>query len=289
MMSDQIQNFLLQNPIFHKLGRKLDKIQYTFVPARLRNVQSLKSACNAEFAGKRVGIIGTGATAVQTIQTIAGTVGHLTVFQRTPNWCFPLNNSKITPEEMRDIRARYPEILARCRETPSCYVHAPDPRKTLEVTPEDREAFWEKLYRTPGFGQWQGNFSDMLTDREANALASELPRARSRTGQRSRRRRKADPQEPRLRHAPDPPRTRLLRGLQPAERRAGRRQRDADRAHHPRGIRTSDREHEFDIIIYATGFDAITAPSTGSISAASTACGSRRCGRTARRPISASS
>ena len=108
-------------------------------------------------------------------RTIAKTVGHLTVFQRTPNWCVPLNNSKITPEEMRDIRARYPEILARCRETPSCYIHGPDPRKTLEVTPEDREAFWEKLYAHAGFRPYgRANFSDMLTDREANALASEF-------------------------------------------------------------------------------------------------------------------
>src|SRR5438270_8734673 len=127
-----------------------------------------------DFAGKRVEIIGTGATAVQTIQEIAKTVGHLTVFQRTPNWCAPLHNGKIGKEEMRDIRAHYSEILALCGTTPGCYIHNPDPRKTLEVTPEEREAFWEKLYAEPGFGIWQGNFSDMLTDREANALASEF-------------------------------------------------------------------------------------------------------------------
>jgi cation diffusion facilitator CzcD-associated flavoprotein CzcO len=127
-----------------------------------------------DFAGKRVGIIGTGATAVQTIQEIAKTVGHLTVFQRTPNWCAPLHNANITEQEMRDIRARYSEILALCQTTPGYYIHNPDPRKTLEVSPEEREAFWEKLYAEPGFGIWQGNFSDMLTDREANALASEF-------------------------------------------------------------------------------------------------------------------
>ena len=120
----------------------------------------LQTAASA--AAQRTGIAVEGPRLLLPLE-IAKTVGHLTVFQRTPNWCFPLNNSKITPEEMRDIRARYPEILARCRETPSCYVHGPDPRKTLEVTPEDREAFWEKLYRTPGFGQWQGDFSDTLT------------------------------------------------------------------------------------------------------------------------------
>ena len=212
-----------------------------------------------ELAGKRVGIIGTGATAVQTIQTIAKTVGHLTVFQRTPNWCFPLNNSKITPEEMRDIRARYPEILARCRETPSCYVHGPDPRKTLEVTPEDREAFWEKLYRTPGFGQWQANFSDMLTDREANALASEFAARKIRErvndpvvaeklipknhGFGTRR----IPLEAAITRSYNQPNVELVDVNEtPIERIT------------PRGIRTSDREREFDIIIYATGFDAIT-------------------------------
>ena len=111
-----------------------------------------------DFAGKRVGIIGTGATAVQAIQEIAKTVGHLTVFQRTPNWCAPLHNGKITPEEMRDIKARYPEIFARCRETRAASSTRPDPRATLEVTPEEREAFWEKLYGEPRFRHLAGQF-----------------------------------------------------------------------------------------------------------------------------------
>jgi len=212
-----------------------------------------------EFAGKRVGIIGTGATAVQTIQTIAKTVGHLTVFQRTPNWCFPLNNSKISPEEMRDIRARYPEILARCRETPSCYVHGPDPRKTLEVTPEDREAFWQKLYRTPGFGQWQANFSDMLTDREANALASEFAARKIRE-------RVNDPVVAEklipTNHGFGTRRIPLESGYYEVYNQANVELVDVNETPIERittqGIRTSDREREFDIIIYATGFDAIS-------------------------------
>ena len=212
-----------------------------------------------DVAGKRVGIIGTGATAVQTIQTIAKTVGHLTVFQRTPNWCFPLNNSKISDAEMADIRARYPEILARCRETPSCYVHGPDPRKTLETPPAEREAFWEKLYRTPGFGQWQGNFSDMLTDREANRLASEFAAKKIRQrvkdpvvaeklipknhGFGTRR----IPLEIDYYEAYNQPNVELVDVNEtPIERVTSK------------GIKTSDREREFDVIIYATGFDAIT-------------------------------
>src|SRR5207249_6405439 len=52
------------------------------------------------------------------------------------------------------IKATYPEIFARCRESFGCFIHDADPRKALEVSPEEREAFFEKLYREPGFGIW---------------------------------------------------------------------------------------------------------------------------------------
>src|SRR5436190_20004260 len=98
------------------------------------------------FEGKRVAVIGTGATGIQTITEVAKTAGHLTVFQRTPQWAAPLHNAKITADEMRRIRASYPEIFARCNESPGCFIHKPDRRRTHEVSPEEREAFWEKLY-----------------------------------------------------------------------------------------------------------------------------------------------
>src|SRR2546428_12365074 len=126
------------------------------------------------FEGKRVAVIGTGATGVQTITEVAKTAGHLTVFQRTPQWCAPLHNATIGTEEMRRIRANYAEIFARCQETYGRFIHATHPRATHEVTPEEREAFWEKLYGEPGFGIWMGNFRDILVDREANTLISEF-------------------------------------------------------------------------------------------------------------------
>ena len=100
----------------------------------------------------------------------------------------------------------------------------------------------------------------MLVDREANALISRLRRAQDPpAGEGPGGRREADPEEPRLRHPPRAARDQLLRGLQPAQRQAGRHQRNADRAHHARpASRPATREYEFDIIIYATGFDAIT-------------------------------
>jgi cation diffusion facilitator CzcD-associated flavoprotein CzcO len=75
------------------------------------------------FAGKRVGVIGTGATAVQAITEIAKTVGHLTVFQRTPNWCAPLHNSEIDAATQARIKATYAEIFAVCRDSFGCFIH----------------------------------------------------------------------------------------------------------------------------------------------------------------------
>ncbi|HEY4043937.1 MAG TPA: NAD(P)/FAD-dependent oxidoreductase [Rhodopila sp.] len=209
--------------------------------------------------GKRVAVIGTGATAVQTIQTIAKDVGHLTVFQRTPNWCAPLHNSQISAEQMRQIRDRFPEIFARCHETPGCFIHSPDPRSALEVTPEEREAFFEKLYGEPGFGIWQGNFRDILVDRKANALISDFVARKIR--QRVKDPAVADklipknhgfgtrrlPLETHYYEVYNQPNVRLVDiNETPIERIK------------PAGIKTSDAEYAFDLIIYATGFDAIT-------------------------------
>jgi cation diffusion facilitator CzcD-associated flavoprotein CzcO len=211
------------------------------------------------FEGKRVAVIGTGATGVQTITEVAKTVGHLTVFQRTPQWCAPLHNAKITAEEMRRIRDNYPDIFARCQETYGCFIHATDPRSTFEVTPEEREAFWEKLYGEPGFGIWMGNFRDILVDREANALISDFLARKIR--QRVKDSAVADKLIPKN-HGFGTRRVPLESGYfevynQPNVKLVDINETPIERIT-PTGIRTSDAEYEFDIIIYATGFDAIT-------------------------------
>jgi len=212
-----------------------------------------------DFAGKRVAVIGTGATGVQTIQEVAKTAGHLTVFQRRPNWCKPLQNREIGPEEMQEIRRGYPEMFRRCRETASCFLHTPDPRRTLEVPESERLAFWEDLYASQGFGFWVGNFSDILTDRAANKACSDFVAGKIRE-------RVTDPEVAELlipkdhgfgtRRVPQEtfyyetfnrPNVELVSILEtPIERIT------------PTGLIVGDREFEFDIIIYATGFDAIT-------------------------------
>jgi cation diffusion facilitator CzcD-associated flavoprotein CzcO len=212
-----------------------------------------------DFAGKRVGVIGTGATGVQTIQTIAGSVGHLTVFQRTPNWCAPLHNSKIDAETQKKIKSGYPEMFRRCLETFACFIHTPDPRGTFEVSDEEREAFFERLYAEPGFAIWQGNFRDIITDRKANAVISDFVARKIRQ-------RVKDPD--------------VAEKLIPKNHGFGTRRVPLETKYYevynqdnvelvditetpieritPDGIKTSDAEYEFDIIIYATGFDAIT-------------------------------
>ena len=211
------------------------------------------------FAGKRVAVIGTGATAIQAITEIAKSVGHLTVFQRTPNWAAPLHNDKIGEEEMRRIRASYPEIFARCNDTPGCFIHAPDPRATYEVTQEEREAFFEKLYAEPGFGIWQGNFRDILVDHRANALISDFVARKIR--QRVKDPAVAEKLIPKN-HGFGTRRVPLESGYyevynQPNVKLVDINETPIERIT-PDGIKTSGVEYEFDLIIYATGFDAIT-------------------------------
>jgi len=211
------------------------------------------------FEGKRVAVIGTGATGVQTIQEVAKTVGHLTVFQRTPNWCAPLHNSKIDAAAMAKIRAGYPHMFQRCQETFACFLHTPDPRGTFEVTPEEREAFFERLYATPGFGIWQGNFRDILTEPRANAAISEFVAGKIR--QRVKDQAVAEKLIPKN-HGFGTRRVPLETKYYEVYNQSNVQLVDINETPieriTPHGIRTSAAEYEFDMIIYATGFDAIT-------------------------------
>ena len=129
---------------------------------------------HVDLAGKRVGVIGTGATGVQLITEIAKEVADLTVFQRTPNYCAPLRNAEIDPETQAKIKASYPEIFRRTRETNAAFLHDFDPRSVFDVTPEQRQARFEELWAMPGFAKWLGNFQDIMTNPEANELYAEF-------------------------------------------------------------------------------------------------------------------
>lgn len=124
-------------------------------------------------AGRRVGVMGTGATGIQVISAIADQVDELFVFQRRPNWSTPLNNGPISEREMEQIRDRYDEVFANCAVTNGGFDHLPERRRFWDVTPEDRKALWDQLYDTPGFAIMASNFADVFFDEDANREMSE--------------------------------------------------------------------------------------------------------------------
>ena len=211
--------------------------------------------------GKRVAVVGTGATGVQVICAIADRVGQLTVLQRRPNWCAPLRNAPITQAEMTAIKDDYDAIFERCFQSPSGFIHRPDPRKTFEVSEEERLTFWEELYDSPGFGIWLGNFKDTLMDPEANAALSEFManKIRQRVDDPAVAE-KLVPQD----HGFGARRVPLETGYYEVYNRPNVRLVDLGETPvetvTPTGIRTTEEEFEFDIIVYATGFDAVTGP-----------------------------
>lgn len=215
-----------------------------------------------DFAGKRVGVIGTGATGIQLITELSKepSIGSLSVFQRTANWSAPLRNSQITQDQMSRYRSEYDDIFARCAETPACFIHQADPRKSLEVSEEERLELWEKLYAEPGFGKWLGVFSDTYTDRQANDMYSKFMADKIRG-------RVKDPEVAESlipkNHGFGTRRVPLESGYFEAFNKHNVHLVDLQKTPISKitasGIETSDgKEHELDVLIYATGFDAIT-------------------------------
>ena len=122
-----------------------------------------------DLKGRRVAVIGTGATAIQLVPAIAPEVAELTVYQRRPNWAAPLHNRPIDADEMAGIRARYDEIFATCDRSPYGFVHEPDRRGFWNVSRAERLALWDHLYEQPGFAIWLANFIEIFYDEAANA------------------------------------------------------------------------------------------------------------------------
>ncbi|KAJ4354470.1 uncharacterized protein N0V89_006207 [Didymosphaeria variabile] len=214
-----------------------------------------------DFANKRIGVIGTGATGIQTITALSkvDNIGSLSVFQRTANWSAPLRNTKITPYEMEGYKGKYAELFQKCADTPSGFMHQADPRKSADVTDEERQALWEKLYNEPGFSKWLGVFKDTYTDRQANELYSKFMASKLRA--RVHDAETADSLIPK--HGYGTRRVPLESGYYEAFNKSHINLVDLQKTPITRvtenGIETGDgKHHVLDILIYATGFDAIT-------------------------------
>lgn len=133
-----------------------------------------------DFAGKRVGLIGTGSTGIQATPVIAAEADHLTVFQRTPNYSVPARNAPLTPEETARVKAEYRAIREKARRSVGGYPFDPSNRSALEDTPEARQALYEALWAEGGFKFLYGSYFDLLINEESNETAAEFIRSKIR-------------------------------------------------------------------------------------------------------------
>jgi acetone monooxygenase len=127
-----------------------------------------------DLAGKRVGVIGTGATGIQVIQTIADQVGSLTVFQRTPNYAIPMNNPKYDDEDRRKIRAEYPKIREQVNKTFGGHSWGSDEQPFFEVNKQKREARLKELWEDGSLKLWAGSYADLWMDEEVSKVFSKF-------------------------------------------------------------------------------------------------------------------
>lgn len=214
-----------------------------------------------DWAGRRVGVIGTGASGVQVIQEASRQAAQLTVFQRTPVMALPMRQRKLTDEDQRRLQREYPEVFRRRRETFGGFDINTIERSALEVSAEERRAVYEDLWGRGGFHFWIGTFHDVLTNEDANRTAYEFWRDKTRA-------RIADPMLAEKLAPMEPPhpfgvkRPSLEQGYfevfnQPHVRLVDLRETPVERIT-PEGVRTRAGEHPLDVLVLATGFDAVT-------------------------------
>ncbi|KAF1948901.1 cyclohexanone monooxygenase [Byssothecium circinans] len=211
---------------------------------------------------KRIGIIGTGATGIQCTTALSklADIKSLTVFQRTANWAAPLRNETLSPEQAEEIKTTYDDVFALCAKTPAGFCHQADLRNTFDVTPSERLALYEKTYSEPGFSKCFSLFKDTYSNRAANDVYTAFIASKIRERV----------------HDPD-----VAESLIPKDHGFGWRRVPLESGYYEAfnqpqvhlvdlrktpieritrtGIQTTDGTvHELDVLIYATGFDAIT-------------------------------
>ena len=215
-----------------------------------------------DYANKKVGIIGAGATTVQMLPVVAETAGSVTVFQRTANYILPAMQKPMTPEWEKEIKSNYADIVAKCRKHVfGMAFDSPVGRNVIDTPPEERERIFEENW-TGSFRWVFETFDDLLASPEANRMAGDF------IGKKMKERIK-DPELAKLLvpnfddyplFAKRPP---LDHGYLEAFSRDNVQLVDI-KNHEPiveiteTGVRTTRNEFEFDIMVLATGFKAYT-------------------------------
>jgi cation diffusion facilitator CzcD-associated flavoprotein CzcO len=215
-----------------------------------------------DFTAKRVAVIGTGASAVQAIPEISQQAKQLTVFQRTANYCVPARNGKVDPTLINARKADYDGVVKRIRESFFGFEYNFIPKSVLEATPEERQREFDRMWDEGGFAFWLANYQDMFFSPEANDLCADYIKRKIR------------------KTVKDPV---VAEKLIPKGYPYGTKRQPLDTNYYEtfnkdnvllvdaasdgaiekiteKGIRAGGKEYEFDIIVLATGFDALTGP-----------------------------
>jgi cyclohexanone monooxygenase len=211
-----------------------------------------------DFTGKRVAVIGTGSSGMQMTPVIAAKAKHLTVFQRTANYSVPAANAPITQAEDREVKAGYRARREQAWNSPTGLGFAPNRQSALEVSAQERDKVYEVAYNRWGFG-FALAYHDILLSKPANDTAAEF--IRRKIAQRV-----TDPKIAAKLAPTDHPfaarRPSVDSGYFEAFNRSNVEL--ADLKEFPiveftaQGIRTADKLRDFDVVIFATGFDAFT-------------------------------
>jgi cation diffusion facilitator CzcD-associated flavoprotein CzcO len=122
-----------------------------------------------DLKGRRVGVVGTSSSGVQVVAAVVDDVEHLRVFQRSPNWCTPLNNSPLTEADQAELRARFPQLRDILNSSPHGFHHPPCERRWADETPAQRRAHFDAMWNSPGFTKLTSNYVDLLDNPAANA------------------------------------------------------------------------------------------------------------------------
>lgn len=214
-----------------------------------------------DLTGKRVGVVGTGASGIQVAQEAAKVSSQVTVFQRTPNMFLPMRQEQLTPEANERLKENYPERLRRRRETFGGFDIDFVAKKALEVSEEERNEVYERLWREGGFWYWLGTFEDVLMDRDANRTAYEFWRDKIRAQiSDAELADKLAPMEPL--HPFGVKRPSLVQNYfdifnQDNVELVDLRATPIERVT-PKALHTAGEQYELDILALATGFDAVT-------------------------------
>ena len=214
-----------------------------------------------DLAGKRVGVVGTGASGVQVAQEAAGVAAHLTVFQRTPNLALPMRQRKLDDDAIRRMKVDYPSAYQKRRTTFGGFDYESLEKSASEVSDEDRRATFERIWEIGGLAPWVGSFNDLLVNEQSNRAAYGFWRDKTRA------------------RIKDPALAEILAPTEPIHpygtKRPSLEQNFFDIFNQsnvslvdlrktpiervtPGGIKTTAGEHDLDILVLATGFDAVT-------------------------------